>query len=114
MKTLRFASVAIAGLFLLLLTTVLAVANQGTLEHFAGDGLMVFFNDPAPVADHHNRTARLKFRDTRQKVLDHRPPGNRVEHLVQVAFHARALARGKDDNGQITHGAMQCHQMLAV
>jgi adenylate cyclase len=31
---------------------VLAVANQGTLEHFAGDGLMVFFNDPAPVANH--------------------------------------------------------------
>ena len=30
----------------------LAVANQGTVEHFAGDGLMVFFNDPAPVEDH--------------------------------------------------------------
>jgi adenylate cyclase len=25
---------------------------QGTLEHFAGDGVMVFFNDPVPVADH--------------------------------------------------------------
>lgn len=30
----------------------LAVANGGTVEHFAGDGLMVFFNDPKPVADH--------------------------------------------------------------
>jgi adenylate cyclase len=30
----------------------LAVANHGTVEHFAGDGLMVFFNDPAPVPDH--------------------------------------------------------------
>ncbi len=30
----------------------LAVANAGTVEHFAGDGLMVFFNDPTPVADH--------------------------------------------------------------
>jgi GAF domain-containing protein len=30
----------------------LAVANGGTVEHFAGDGLMVFFNDPAKVADH--------------------------------------------------------------
>jgi adenylate cyclase len=30
----------------------LAVENGGTVEHFAGDGLMVFFNDPAPVADH--------------------------------------------------------------
>ncbi len=30
----------------------LAVANGGTVEHFAGDGLMVFFNDPQPVANH--------------------------------------------------------------
>jgi class 3 adenylate cyclase len=30
----------------------LAVASGGTVEHFAGDGLMVFFNDPQPVADH--------------------------------------------------------------
>ena len=30
----------------------LAVANGGTVEHFAGDGLMVFFNDPAKLADH--------------------------------------------------------------
>ncbi|MDP9467274.1 MAG: GAF domain-containing protein, partial [Chloroflexota bacterium] len=30
----------------------LALAEGGTVEHFAGDGLMIFFNDPAPVADH--------------------------------------------------------------
>jgi class 3 adenylate cyclase len=30
----------------------LAVANGATVEHFAGDGLMVFFNDPQPVPDH--------------------------------------------------------------
>lgn len=30
----------------------LAVANGGTVEHFAGDGLMVFFNDPTPIEDH--------------------------------------------------------------
>jgi len=29
-----------------------SVAEGGTVEHFAGDGLMVFFNDPAPIADH--------------------------------------------------------------
>jgi class 3 adenylate cyclase len=28
------------------------VANGGTVEHFAGDGLMVFFNDPRLVPDH--------------------------------------------------------------
>jgi class 3 adenylate cyclase len=30
----------------------LAVANNGSVEHFAGDGLMVFFNDPTPIDDH--------------------------------------------------------------
>ena len=30
----------------------LAVTHGGTVEHFAGDGLMVFFNDPRPIADH--------------------------------------------------------------
>jgi class 3 adenylate cyclase len=35
-------------------TTVgeLAVANGGTVEHFAGDGLLFFFNDPQLVPDH--------------------------------------------------------------
>jgi len=27
-------------------------SRSGTIEHFAGDGLMAFFNDPAPVAGH--------------------------------------------------------------
>jgi len=31
---------------------VLAVENGGTVEHFAGDGLMFFFNDPKLVPDH--------------------------------------------------------------
>jgi class 3 adenylate cyclase len=31
----------------------------GTLEHFAGDGLMVFFNDPVPLADHEARAVQL-------------------------------------------------------
>jgi class 3 adenylate cyclase len=32
---------------------------DGTLEHFAGDGVMVFFNDPVPVADHELQAVRL-------------------------------------------------------
>jgi class 3 adenylate cyclase len=34
-------------------------AYDGTLEHFAGDGLMVFFNDPVPVEDHELKAIRM-------------------------------------------------------
>jgi len=34
-------------------------AHEGTLEHFAGDGLMVFFNDPLAVQEHELKAIRL-------------------------------------------------------
>ncbi len=34
-------------------------AYGGTLEHFAGDGLLVFFNDPLPLDDHEIQAVRL-------------------------------------------------------
>ena len=37
----------------------LIVEHGGTLEHFAGDGMMVFFNDPVPQADHVERAVRM-------------------------------------------------------
>jgi class 3 adenylate cyclase len=33
--------------------------HQGTLEHFAGDGLMVFFNDPLPLEEPELQAAKL-------------------------------------------------------
>jgi class 3 adenylate cyclase len=38
---------------------VLIRAHGGTLEHFAGDGLMVFFNDPVPIDRHELEAVRL-------------------------------------------------------
>jgi adenylate cyclase len=40
-------------------TGELIVAHGGTLEHFAGDGVMVFFNDPVPLPEHELQAARL-------------------------------------------------------
>jgi adenylate cyclase len=37
----------------------LIVKHRGTLEHFAGDGFMVFFNDPLPMDGHELAAVRL-------------------------------------------------------
>ncbi len=37
----------------------LVLAHEGTLERFSGDGIMIFFNDPVPVADPAARAARM-------------------------------------------------------
>src|SRR5207237_7446732 len=39
-------------------------AYRGTLEHFAGDGVMVFFNDPVDVVDHELEAIRLALAAT--------------------------------------------------
>jgi class 3 adenylate cyclase len=35
------------------------IEHGGTLEHFAGDGVMIFFNDPVPQDDHVERAVRM-------------------------------------------------------
>ena len=37
----------------------LVVEHGGTLEHFAGDGMMIFFNDPVPQPDHVARAVKM-------------------------------------------------------
>ena len=37
----------------------LILEYEGTLEHFAGDGMMIFFNDPVPVEDAAERAVRM-------------------------------------------------------
>ncbi|HET7198249.1 MAG TPA: response regulator [Burkholderiales bacterium] len=51
----------------------LVLEHQGTLERFAGDAVMVFFNDPLPVerpAEHAVRTA-LAMRDAFAPIAEH-------------------------------------------
>ncbi len=35
------------------------MAHDGTIEHFAGDGVMILFNDPMPVPDHELQAIRM-------------------------------------------------------
>src|SRR5262245_14627337 len=42
---------------------------DGTLEHFAGDGIMVFFNDPIPCEDHKERAVRMAL-EMRERMKD--------------------------------------------
>jgi adenylate cyclase len=37
----------------------LVQSHQGTLERFTGDGMMIFFNDPVPVAEPTQRAAQM-------------------------------------------------------
>jgi len=42
---------------------------EGTLEHFAGDGMMIFFNDPVPVENPPERAVRMTLA-MRERVKD--------------------------------------------
>ncbi len=45
---------------------------EGTVEHFAGDGIMVFFNDPVPREDHTEMAARMAV-EVQARVQELRP-----------------------------------------
>jgi class 3 adenylate cyclase/PAS domain-containing protein len=38
------------------------IAHDGTIEHFSGDGVMILFNDPLPVAEHEMQAIRMALR----------------------------------------------------
>ena len=47
----------------------LILRHEGTLEHFAGDGMMIFFNDPAPIPNPAEQAVRMTLA-MRERVRD--------------------------------------------
>jgi class 3 adenylate cyclase len=45
------------------------LAHEGTLERFTGDGMMIFFNDPVPVPNPHERAVRMAV-EMRERVIE--------------------------------------------
>jgi len=69
---------------------------QGTIEHFAGDGVMVFFNDPLPQPDHTERAVRLSIglRDRiTELALVWRRQGHQLGFGVGIAMGYATLGR---------------------
>ena len=81
---------------------------EGTLERFAGDGLMVFFNDPIPCVDPPARAARMAV-EMRERVSDltnaWRKRGHELGFGVGIALGDATLGRigfeGRFDYGAI-------------
>ena len=91
-------------------TTVgeIVVANEGSIEHFAGDGLMAFFNDPTPLANHELVAARaaVAMRDRFSELAaDWRKRGYELGLGIGIATGYATLGRigfeGRYDYGAV-------------
>ena len=54
----------------------------------------------APGADDDDLARRAEPLEHAHEMVEHRPAGDRVEHLVDVGHHPCALAGGEDDGGE--------------
>src|SRR4029453_1297516 len=66
----------------------LILEYEGTLEHFAGDGMMIFFNDPVPVENAAERAVRmaLAMRERRKELtIKWRKRGHALDFGVGIA-----------------------------
>ncbi|MDQ4036077.1 MAG: GAF domain-containing protein [Chloroflexota bacterium] len=84
------------------------VAHGGTVEHFAGDGLMVFFNDPVPKAEHRSDAihAALAMRERFATLAEHwRRLGYELGLGIGIAVGYATLGRigfeGRYDYGAV-------------
>jgi class 3 adenylate cyclase/CheY-like chemotaxis protein len=75
----------------------LVVEHEGTLEHFAGDGIMVFFNDPVPQDDHAARAVRMAIAIL-ERFVGVAEDWRRRGHILQVGI---GIATGYATMGRI-------------
>ena len=76
----------------------LIVEHEGTLEHFAGDGFMTFFNDPVLQADHAVAGRAAGRRDARRASRRCRRRGARRGHVLELGI---GIATGYATLGRI-------------
>jgi adenylate cyclase len=70
---------------------------EGTLDRFAGDGIMIIFNDPIPCADHTERAVRLAL-DMRERIETLSMQWRRKGHMLGFGV---GIAAGYATLGQI-------------
>ncbi len=75
----------------------LVVDHDGTLEHFAGDGIMVFFNDPEIQTDHAARAVDLAV-SIRERFKDISADWRKRGHVLEVGI---GIATGYATMGRI-------------
>ena len=81
---------------------------EGTLEHFAGDGIMVFFNDPIPREDHTELAARMAI-EVQSRINELRPEwrGKGYELDVGIGMAAGFATLGTIGfEGRMDYGAI--------
>jgi adenylate cyclase len=70
---------------------------EGTLERFAGGGIMIIFNDPIPCPDHSDRAIQLAL-DMREKVAELAKEWARKGHVLGLGI---GIASGYATLGQV-------------
>ncbi|MDM0024777.1 adenylate/guanylate cyclase domain-containing protein [Variovorax saccharolyticus] len=94
----------------------LVLDHEGTLERFSGDGMMIFFNDPQPVADAPARALRMAVQMQREMVAlsgQWRRRGYDLHMGVGIAQGFATLG-GIGFDGRIDYGAIGTVTNLAA
>jgi class 3 adenylate cyclase len=69
---------------------------EGTLDRFAGDGILILFNDPIPFPDHTQRAVRMavEMRDSVSKLAENwRSRGHRLGFGIGIALGYATLGQ---------------------